>query len=111
MMQAAALVILSAGAVGYLVAFAMVVRLRVWLGRRGAGWPRILLNSLVFLLLLLLLLFLISLANNLGLTRQLPYNERIVISFGAATALTVAPWGLVFALWLWRRKAERGEYR
>jgi hypothetical protein len=109
MMQAAAIVILSAGAVGYLVAFGMVVRLRLWLGRRGAGWPKILLNSLVFLLLLLALLFVVSLANNLRLTRHLPYAERLLISFGAAIALTLAPWVLVFALWLWRRQAERGD--
>jgi hypothetical protein len=106
-MQTTALAILSLGALGYCVAFVLVARLRWWLGRRGRGWPRILLNSLVFLLLLLALLFLISLANNLGLTRHLPYDERLAISFGAAIALTVAPWGLVLALWLWWRK-ERG---
>ena len=105
----AARLILGAGALGYLVAFTMVARLRLWLGRRGQGWPAILLNTLVFLLLLLALLFLVSFSNNFGLLHRLPYGERVAISFGTAGALTLAPWGLVFALWLWRRRAAQGE--
>ena len=104
-----ALVILSAGALGYLVAFALVAQLRLWLGRRG-GWPAILLNALVFLILMLALLFSISLASNLGLLRHLPVPVRIGIAYGSTAALSVAPWGLAWALLLWWRKTERGDH-
>jgi hypothetical protein len=109
MSQRLALVILSAGALGYPVAFAMVAQLRLWLGRRG-GWPAILLNALVFLILMLALLFSISLASNLGLLRHLPVPARLGIAYGTAGALSIAPWGLALALFLWRRETDRGDH-
>lgn len=101
-------IILGAGALGYLVAFVVVARLRLWMGRnKGRGWPRILMNTFVFLLLLLTLLFAISFAGNFGLVRHLPYPERVALAYGTVGAISLAPWGLTFALWLWWR-AERG---
>lgn len=104
MTQVSARIILGIGAVGYPVAFALVACLRWWLGRRGQGWPRILLNTLVCLLLLLALLYGISLASSFGLVRQLPFAGRVALSYGTAGALSLAPWGLALALWWWWRQ-------
>ena len=112
MIHWAALVILGLGALGYAIAFVFVARLRWWMWRRrrGQGWPNILLNAIIFLLLLLFLLFAVSLANTLGLTRQLPFSEKVAIAFLTAGALGIAPWGLIWALWLWwRRQIVGGE--
>lgn len=102
----AALTILLTGALGHLVALAMVVRLRWWLGRRGAGWPKILLRTLIVGELGYALLYLISLSNTLNLLSKL---TRGLANLAVAIALAVAPWGLAWALHAWRRQAERGE--
>lgn len=96
--------ILLAGSGGYAVALWMALRLRRWLGRRGAGWPRILLNVLLCCLAGLGLLFAISLGRTLGV---LPAGVRGVVNVGTALFLTGLPWGFAYALHQWRREAER----
>lgn len=102
--QVAAAVILLAGTSGYGVALWMAARLRLWLGKRGAGWPRILLNVLLCCLTGLGLIFGISLTRTLGI---LPAGVRGAINLGTALFLTGLPWAFAFALHRWRKEAER----
>ena len=102
--QAAALGILATGAAGYVVALAMVLRLRWWLGPHAPRWPRILLRSLALCLVGLGGLYAISIGAQLGLLRGAP---RLAANVVAAVFLAAAPWALSWGLHQWRREVER----
>ena len=97
-MEVAALTILGAGVLGYAVSLSLLVRFRAWMGRRGEGWPRLLLTAMLLREVLLAGLYLLSLFNALGFT---PRPIRLVAGFAAGIALAVAPWALTAALWRW----------
>lgn len=101
---ALAITILATGAVGHLLALTMIARLRWWLGQRGAGWPRILLRTLIVGEVGYAALYLISLSNTLNLLNRV---TRGVLNLVAAIALALLPWALAWALHAWRRQAEQ----
>lgn len=93
-----ALVILGAGALGYLVSLVLLWRFRRWMGDRGQGWPRTLLTAMLVREFLLASLYAASLLLSLALV---PRPARLTVSFVMGIALAVAPWGLVVALSRW----------
>lgn len=104
-LEVAGLAVLAVGLVGYAAALVLVWRFRRWMGRRGEGWPRILLNALLALLTLLAALYLGSLAMTLGLV---PWRgARLALAFLPAIGLSAAPWAVVVAFWRWWRPPAR----
>ena len=100
-----AFIILFAGATGYIVAIVLLLAFRRWMGHRGEGWPRILLNALLALVIFLGFLYFDN------LLRQLDLNEnrtvRLSLSFFEAAVLMVIPWALAVAVWRWWPKHSR----
>lgn len=103
-LEIAALVILTAGSIGYLLAFLILWRFRAWMGGRGAGWPRLLLSTLLALMGLLGGLYAASLLMSLGLV---PRPMRLAVSFANGIALAVVPWVVVGGLAKWWRPRLR----
>lgn len=99
-LQIAGLVILVVGTVGYALAFLILWRFRRWMGARGAGWPRLLLSTLLALMGLLGGLYAASLLMSLGLV---PRPARLAVSFANGIALAVVPWVVVGGLAKWWR--------
>jgi len=97
-MEVAALIILGVGILGYALSLTFLLRFRRWMGQRGAGWPRLLLSTMLVRETLLALLYLSSLASTLGLVDQ---RLGLVLGFLAGIILSVAPWVLVLALYRW----------
>lgn len=104
-MNALATVILLVGASGYCLAIYLLFAFRFWMARRGEGWPRILLNTLLALVTLLTVLYFDSLLRQVGLNED--RRVRLVLSFSEGIALMIAPWVLVVAIWRWWPKAGR----
>ena len=81
--------------------------MRRWLGNKGTGWPRLLLNALVALLAVLAVLFGLSFGGTFGWFSALPLVAQLALSIGTVGAMALAPWGIIAALHRWRRAAER----
>jgi hypothetical protein len=116
-LEIAATVILAVGIVGYAVSLLILWRFWAWMGTRGAGWPRLLLRTLIVLMALLGALYSLSLAITLDLVPN--RAARIWLNFGVGIALAAAPWTVVLGMWqwwgmrwrdaLWWRRATAGE--
>jgi hypothetical protein len=97
-LEIAAVAILIVGMLGYAVSIGLLWRFRAWMGGRGQGWPRILLDTLLALVVLLALLYLISLIATLGVLNR---TARISLNFVMGLSLAIAPWTLAVALLRW----------
>lgn len=97
-LEIVAQVILWTGLVGYVVSLVLLWKFRTWMGRRGQGWPRILLSTLLWLMALLTALYLNSI---LALFDLFPRPARLPLNFFMGIALAIAPWALVVALYKW----------
>lgn len=87
-----------AGGPGYLVAAVMVLAMRFWLGSKGRGWPRILVNSLLLFLVLLSLVYALTFLNALlPASRERREWSRVILAVG----LSLAPYFVVFTLGPW----------
>lgn len=93
------------GGPGYLIAAVMVLAMRLWLGTRGRGWPRILVNSLLLFLVLLSLVYALTFFNALLPPSQVRRDwSRITLAVG----LSLAPYFVVFTLGPWWLGTTRG---
>lgn len=103
-MDALIVITVIAGGPGYIVAAVLVLTLRLWLGNRGAGWPRIVINCLLLFLVALSLVYATVLFNALLPPGELRTN---ITRSGLAILLGALPYSVVFSLgpWLlWRKR-------
>lgn len=94
-----------AGGPGYVVATILVLTLRIWLGIRGKGWPKIIVNCLLLFLTALTLLYGVVCFNALSPPSALRLN---VTRAGLAVILAALPYSVIFSLgpWLlWRKQS------
>lgn len=92
------MIVVVLGGPGYVVATMMVFGLRLWLGAKGQGWPRILVNSLLGLLAALACVYGIVFFNAL----LPPSDTRATWTRGIlAVGLSVLPYCIIFPLGSW----------
>jgi len=96
--------ILGPGALGYVVALSMAIRLHIWLGRKENTWPRMILRTIIFCLSGLGLLYFISLGTASGTLGGWPLG---VLNVGAAIFLMAVPWRFALSLHQWRMAIDR----
>lgn len=98
-LEIAATIILLVGIVGYALSLFILWRFWGWMGTRGAGWPRLLLRTLIILIALLGALYSLSLALALHLVPN--RTAQLWLNFALGIALAAAPWTVVIGMWRW----------
>lgn len=86
------------GGLGYAISLVLILGMKVYLGRGGKGWPRILLNALLLREVVLTATFGVTLFNILSPPGEFRRNAvRIVLTI----AFFLVPWVLIFTLGPW----------